>query len=231
MNTLQTSTLRMYDGDGDALFLESKLADKLVLAPEGQAIGEADPRPRLRLMWGQYLLDDLLAGRYRSLVCAVNSQDNQLGIIGQLATMLPASQWTPESVTAHARQFAQRDKVTVLKYDMGLVEVLALLRPAQQEVMTLDDLSHGFDIVAQLLRHHTQWRPTATVSFLEGRANRLVDAAGKEPSFESVLQTMYEAGYDGDVYPSPAMFEVAPTAVFGRYPYPGSLDQMRTGGF
>lgn len=69
---------------------------------------------------------------------------------------------------------------------MGLVEVLALLRPSHREVMTLDDLSHGFDIITQLLRHHTQWRPTATVSFLEGRANRLEDAQGNEPSFEAI---------------------------------------------
>lgn len=231
MTRKETQSVRIYDGDGDALFLETSLADKLVLAPEGQTIGEADAQPRLRLMWGQYLLDDLLAGRYRSLVCAVNSQDNRHGIVGQLATLLPGSQWTPESVTAHAQHFTQRDEVTVLKYDMGLVEVLALLRPSHREVMTLDDLSHGFDIITQLLRHHTQWRPTATVSFLEGRANRLEDAECNEPSFEAVLRTMHDAGYAGDVYPSPAMFEAAPTAVFSRYPFPPSLEQMRTGGF
>ncbi|MBB6428204.1 hypothetical protein [Algisphaera agarilytica] len=233
MNTYSTqaTSVRIYDGDGDALFLETGLADKLVLAPEGRPIGSADKQPRLRLMWGQYLLDDLLAGRYSSLVCAANAEDNTEGILGQLATMLPGSQWTPESVTAHARQFAQRDDVTVLKYDMGLVEVLALLRPSHREVMTMEDLSHGFELVSQLLRHHTQWRPTATVSFLEGRANRLEDAEGNEPSFESILQVMHEAGYDGDVYPSPAMFEAAPTAVFSRYPFPDSLEAMRSGGF
>ncbi len=231
MNSPQTQSVRIYDGDGDALFLETGLADKLVLAPEGQTIGEADQQPRLRLMWGQYLLDDLLAGRYRSLVCAANPQDNGHGIVGQLATMLPGSQWTPESVTAHAQQFAKRDEVTVLKYDMGLVEVLALLRPSHRAVMTLDDLAHGFSIITQLLRHHSEWRPTATVSFLEGRANRLEDADGQEPSFESILRTMYDAGYAGDVYPSPTMFEAAPTAVFSRYPFPPSLEQMRTGGF
>ena len=121
--------------------------------------------------------------------------------------------------------------MTVLKYDMGLVEVLALLRPSHRESMTLGDLSHGFGLITQLLNHHTQWRPTATVSFLEGRANRLEDADGQEPSFETILRTIYEAGYAGDVYPSPAMFEAAPTAVFSRYPFPASLEQMRTGGF
>ena len=231
MTTSQTQSVRIYDGEGAALFLETGLADKLVLAHESQAIGEADAQPRLRLMWGQYLLDDLLAGRYNSLVCAANPDDINHGIVGQLAAMLPGSQWTPESVTAHARQFAKRDEVTVLKYDMGLLEVLALLRPSQRDVMTLDDLSHGFGLITQLLKHHSEWRPTATVSILEGRANRLEDASGAEPSFESILRTIYDAGYAGDVYPSPAMFEATPTAVFSRYPFPASLEQMRAGGF
>jgi hypothetical protein len=230
MSSQPTRTVRIYDGDGDDLFLGTGLAEKLVLAPDGQPIGQADPRHRLRLMWGQYLLDDLMAGRYRSLVCAANTTDNTKGIIGQLASLLPGCQWTPEAVTAHARQFAKRDQVTVLKYDMGLLEVLALLRPSDQEALTLADLSQGVGLVTQLLKHHSQWQPIAAVSFLEGKANRLIDNDGREPSFEKVLETMYEAGYAGDVYPSPAMFEAAPTAVFSRYPFPPSLDQMRSGG-
>ncbi|MEM9420473.1 MAG: hypothetical protein AAGA25_15695, partial [Planctomycetota bacterium] len=177
------------------------------------------------------LLDDLVMGRYRSLVCAANTEDNHSGIIGQLTNLLPGCQWTPESVTAHAKQFAMRDKVTVLKYDMGLVEVLALLRPSHCKTMTLADLGEGFELITQLLKHHSQWQPTATVSFLEGRANRIEDANGLEPSFESILRVMHESGYTGDVYPSPAMFEAAPTAVYSRYPFPESLEDMRTGGF
>ncbi len=230
MNTARR-TIKIYDGDGDDLFVEGSLADKLVIAPEGKPIGKPDNTPRLRIMWGQYLLDDLLAGRYRSLVCTVNADNNDRGIISQLATLLPVSQWTPASVTEYARQFAHRDEVTVLKYDMGMVEVLALLRPAQREAMTLKDLGHGFGLISQMIKRHTDWLPIATVSFLEGRANRIIDATGQEPSFESILRTMREAGYAGDVYPSPAMFEAAPTAVFSRYPFPDSLERMRTGGF
>jgi hypothetical protein len=230
MKTTDTRPVRIYDGEGDALFLETGLAEKLILAPEAQPLGEGHPEPRLRLMWGQYLLDDLLAGRYRSLICAANIEDNAHGIIGRLASLLPGCQWTHESVTAHARQFSKRDEVTVLKYDMGLVEVLALLRPADRDALTLTDLGRGFGLITQLLKHHSQWRPIASVSFLEGRSNRLEDEDGQPPSFESVLRVMYEAGFAGDVYPSPAMFEAAPTAVFSRFPFPPSLDQMRTGG-
>jgi hypothetical protein len=125
--------------------------------------------------------------------------------------------------------FAAREDVTVLRLDMGLVEVFAMVRPAHKDALTLEDLEQGFRIVTQLLRHHSEWQPTATVSFLEGRANKLVDEEGVEPSLESVLRTMYGAGYAGDVFPAPAMFEAAPTAFFSRYPFPGSLEQMRNG--
>jgi hypothetical protein len=229
MQQPQTTTVRIYDGEGDALFVEAGLADKMILAPEGKPISQADTSPRLRLMWGQYLLDDLIAGRYRSLVCEANTIDNSQGLIAQLTDLLPGCQWNLDTVTGHAKQFAKRDDVTVLKFDMGLVEVLALVRPAHKDALTLHDLSQGFRVITQLLRHHSEWQPTATVSFLEGRANRVVDANGVEPSLESVLRTMYDAGYTGDVFPAPAMFEAAPTAVFSRYPFPDALERMRNG--
>ena len=61
--------------------------------------------------------------------------------------------------------------------------------------------------------------------------NRLLGRDGKEPSFETVLKTMYDAGYRGDVYPAPWMWESSPTAVFPRYPFPKSLTAMCEGGF
>ena len=36
-------------------------------------------------------MEDLLAGRYRSVVCAVNNHDNSHGIISQLARLMPTS--------------------------------------------------------------------------------------------------------------------------------------------
>jgi hypothetical protein len=42
---------------------------------------------------------------------------------------------------------------------------------------------------------------------------------------------MYSAGFRGDVYPSPWMWESAPVGVFPRYPFPEVLKQMCEGGF
>ena len=75
--------------------------ERLVLVPDAMPSKAPDRTPRIRLMWGQHLLEDLLAGRYRSLVCAVNAEDNSHGIISQLATLLPTSQWDRNSVTEH----------------------------------------------------------------------------------------------------------------------------------
>jgi hypothetical protein len=73
--------------------------------------------------------------------------------------------------------------------------------------------------------------PCASVSFLGGKSNKLVDKDGNEPSFEKVLTTMHDVGYRGDVYPSVRMWELAPTGVFATYPFPDSLKVMRSGGF
>ncbi len=42
---------------------------------------------------------------------------------------------------------------------------------------------------------------------------------------------MFDAGYRGDVYPSLGMWELAPTGAFASYPFPESLNVMRSGGF
>jgi hypothetical protein len=71
-----------------------------------------------------------------------------------------------------------------------------------------------------------------TVSFLGARSNRLIDAAtGKEPSFEAVLKTMFEAGYRGDVYPATQLWRHGEVGVFPSYPFPRGLQRMREGGF
>ncbi len=228
--TTRTQT-HIYDGDGDDLMIDHELHERLVIVPDARPFKGPDTSPMVRIMWGQHLLDDLLVGRYRSLVCAVNADDNSHGIIGQLANLLPTSQWDPDSITAHAKLFAARDKVTVIKYDMDMVEVLALLRPGDHEHLTLDDLAQGFRVVTEMVRRRSRRSPVASVSFLGARANALVDDQGREPTFETVLRTMHKAGFAGDVYPSPWMWESAPTAVFARYPFPSSIEQMRQGGY
>ncbi len=224
----------IYDGEGDQLMQEEQYdsIDRIILVPDAMSSKTPDPRPKLRIMWGQHMIEDILAGRYRSVVCAVNPQDNSHGVISQLAELLPTSQWTEQTITDLARQFSGPSvKPAVLKYDMDTVEVLAILHPPNHEHMMLDDLASGFKIVTEMIRRKTQRLPSASVSFIGARSNMLVDREGNEPSFETVLRIMHEAGYIGDIYPSPGMWHSAPTGVYARYPFPASLETMRHGGF
>lgn len=225
---------RIYEGDGDRLMADSPpdATERLILVPDALPSKTPDPTPRIRIMWGQHLLEDLLAGRYRSLICAVNAQDNRSGIIAQLAALLPSSQWDQGSISEYARQFsAGPGRVKVLKYDMDAVEVLAILRPAGQEHLALADLASAFKVIVGMLGRRSERLPSASVSFLGARANRLLDGNGREPAFESVLHTMHQAGYSGDVYPSPAMWRTSQVGLFARYPFASSLDRMRQGGY
>ena len=231
MQTTQAARMRIYDGDGDALMVDHQLESRLVMVPDADPARPPSEEPHIRLMWGQHMVEDVIAGRYRSLVCAVNAEDNSRGIISQLAHLLGTSQWDARTITDYAKRFGPRDRVTVLKYDMDAVEVLALLRPASRGHLTLDDLSDGFQVISEMVRRRTDRLPVASVSFLGARQNALQDRKGQEPSFETVLRTMHDAGFSGDVYPAPRMWQAAPTAVFGRYPFPASLDRMRSGGF
>src|SRR5688572_18683944 len=128
----QMKTPRIYDEEGDLLLEADRRADRVILLPSGDPRKASTDRDRIRIQWGQHLLADLLARRYRTLVCGVNTDDNSRGIIGELAALLPTSQWNADSITQYARTFAKsmgKDDVLVLKYDMDLVNVLALLRP------------------------------------------------------------------------------------------------------
>jgi hypothetical protein len=230
--TTSTKTSRIYDGDGDQLMVDHAIQERLIVLPDGRPSKQADNTARVRIMWGQHLLDDVVAGRYRSIVCAVNDTDNSKGIISKLAELVTTSQWTPESITAHTQMFAHRESVTVIKFDMDTIEVLGLLRPTNRDHLTLDDLGHGFSVASEMVRRKPSQRlPVAAVSFLGAHANALVDEHGQEPSFETVLRTMHDSGFSGDVYPAPWMWESAPTGVYARYPFPPSLENMRMGGF
>src|SRR4051794_20084275 len=109
---------RVYDGDGDLLMSRDRQdpGERITLVPDALPGKTPQRRPFMRIMWGQHLLQDLLSGRYRSLVCAVNTRDNTRGIIGQVATLLPTTQWDEKSVTGYASQFAGNgDQVKVIK--------------------------------------------------------------------------------------------------------------------
>lgn len=230
---------RLYDEEGDLLMEADQRADRVILLPSGDPRKATADRDRIRIQWGQHLLADLLAGRYRAFVCGVNTVDNSHGIVRQVIEMTATSQWTAKAVTSYARMFSESVSVHatgdrepyILKYDLDSVLILALLRPKHRDHFTLDDLARGFATVAKMLRGRRERLPVAAVSFLGAKSNGLVGPEGNEPSFESVLRVMYEAGYRGDVYPALGMWELAPTGVFASYPFPESLDVMRQGGF
>ena len=225
---------RLYDEELGLLMRADELHDRIILLPSGNPREALPGRHHIRIQWGQRLLADLLAFKYRTLVCGVNPVDNASGIIAQLSELLPGSQWNPRSITAHAHNFARSiedDEVLVLKYDLDAVEVLALLRPPGRDHFTLRDLEKGFRKVAEMLEGRRDRMPCASVSFLGAKSNRLVASDGREPSFERVLKIMFESGYRGDVYPSLGMWECAPVGVYASYPFPEGLDRMRTGGF
>jgi len=232
MNT-RLKDCHIYEGAGDDL-MEQQVegGGRIILLPDAPPVQKGpDATEHIRIMWGQRLIDDLMAERYRTLICAVNSIDNSKGFIRSIAERLPSSQWREPMISDYAKHFVQPSRITVVKYDLGSVEVLGILRPAQHEHLTLQDLSQGFSIATAMLNCRSDRFPVASVCFLGARANRLLDAGGHEPSFETVLQTMYKAGFRGDVYPSPWMWDSAPTAVFPRYPFPESLKQICEGGY
>lgn len=225
----------LYDDDGDALVRADQSSDRVTLLPQRSGEGGG---ARARIMWGQDMLRDLLDGRYRTLVCGVNVEDKGRGIISRLVEQASTSQWTPANVTAYARLFhdsmaseeGQKNEPYVLKFDLDRILVLGLLRPKGQDHFTLDDLARGFRTVKSMLDERYDRRPVASVSFLGGRSNRLIDPkTEREPSFESVLRVMHGAGFTGDVYPSPSMWRRAGVGVFPAYPFPAGLDAMRSG--
>lgn len=258
----QPAQLRIYDGDGDALMggapgapasgggrpgsngapksgsAAAFGAEHVTLLPEAPAT--VDKAGRIRILWGQQMLPDLLAGRYRAVVCGVNAEDNSHGIVAQLVDLMHTSQWTAKSVTSYAKMFSEAIGIHaaddrepyILKYDLDSLLVLALLRPKGRDHFTLDDLARGFQTINKMLQGRRERIPVASVSFLNARANRLIESEkhAVEPSFESVLRTMYEAGFRGDVYPAPRMWGLGHIGVFPSYPFPAGLERMRAGG-
>lgn len=243
-------TLRLYDDDAEELLRSDQFPDRISLLPStapGQAAwagggSGAQAGERIRILWGQDMLRDVLDGRYRAVVCGVNDSDNSHGIIAQLVDLIHTSQWTARAVTSFAKMFQESVSVHaagdrepyVLKYDLDSLIILALLRPRGRDHFTLDDLARGFGTIVKMLRGRRERTPVCSVSFLAARANRLVEGgsgpgARREPSFESVLRTMFNAGFRGDVYTSPAMWRFGHIGVFPTYPLPEGLERMRVG--
>ncbi len=227
---------RIYEGDGDRLVEVPAQGPKVTLLPSGDP-RTADAKRQIRVMWGQHLLDDLIAGRYRTVVCGVNDTDNTHGILGEILKLVPTSQWTLASATSYAKVFrsavqlhAKEDREPyILKFDLDRVLVLAVLRPTGRDHLNLEDIYRGFRTISQMLEGRADRRPVATISFLGAKSNRLRDHGGEEPSCEAVLKAMYDAGYDGDFFPPVSAWDSGRTAVFARYPFPAGVDRMREG--
>ncbi len=227
-------TCRLYDEDADSLLRSDASPERVTLLPANSPQRTGD---RIRIMWGQDLLRDLLDGRYRTVVCGVNDANNSHGIISQLVDMMQTSQWTPSTVTSYAKMF--QDSVSVhaagdrepyvLKYDLDSVLILAILRPKGKDFFSIDDLYRGFRTVSKMLADRRDRVPAAAVSFLNAKANRLQGPDKLEPTFESVLRTMFNAGFRGDVYTSPSMWKFGHVGVFPTYPFPEAVDRMRGG--
>ena len=60
--------MKLYDDEGDLLLPSEIAADKVSLLPQDPA---AEVEGRLRILWGQNMLRDMLEGRYRSVICSV----------------------------------------------------------------------------------------------------------------------------------------------------------------
>lgn len=235
----EATAIRLYDGGADDLLTSDSFPEHISLLPatESRVERPEDAGERIRLMWGQDMLRDLLDGRYRTVVCGVNDQDNSHGIIAKLVDLVHTSQWTAATVTSYARTFqssvsslASGDKEPfILKFDLDSMLILGILRPRGRDHFTIHDLSRGFHTINKMLRDRRDRWPVATVSFLNAKANRLAGPDGREPTFESVLKVMFDAGYRGDVYTSPPMWKSGSVGVFPSYPYPEGLDEMRKG--
>src|SRR5712671_4124393 len=127
-------SLRVYDDEAETLLKSDLFPDRVTLLPgEG---GKVDAGQRIRILWGQDMLRDLLDGRYRTVICGVNDQDNSHGIIAQLVELMQTSQWSGKSITSYAKMFqesvgvhAATDKEPfVLKFDLDNLLILGILR-------------------------------------------------------------------------------------------------------
>ncbi len=237
---LGSTTSKIYEGDGDRLVEVPSAGPKVTILPSGDP-RTADPKRHIRVLWGQHLLDDLVEGHYRTLVCGVNDVDNTHGILGEIFKLVPTSQWTLASATSYAKVFrtavnihAKEDREPyILKFDLDRILVLALLRPSGRDFFTLEDIYRGFRTVTQMLEGRADRRPVASISFLGAKSNRLLDhrfdPTGEEPSSEAVLKAMYDAGFQGDFYPPVSAWDTPRTGVFARYPFPAGVDRMREG--
>ena len=230
-----TPVTSLYNADADALLSNTESMQRVTLLPADRPRLEAGRRRRV--LWGQDMLMDVLDGRYRTVICGVNDHDNTHGIISQIVQLITTSQWSSGSITSYAKVFqesvalhASDDREPyVLKYDLDSVLILALLRPRGKDHFSVADLTRGNRTITKMISDRPEPRPVATVSFLDGVSNRVLTDNGEQPTLETILGSMFDAGYRGDVYPSPSMWNHGHVGVFPTFPFPEGLDRMRQG--
>src|SRR5437867_479024 len=101
MSKQGNSTGRLYDDEAELLMGAETFPDRVTLLPSGPIGAGIGPGAfeRIRILWGQDMLRDMLDGRYRAVICGVNDADNSHGIIAQLVDLIQTSQWTARGVT------------------------------------------------------------------------------------------------------------------------------------
>ena len=104
-------TIRIYDDEGDALIEADRRSNRVILLPSGDVMAAPTDRDRIRIQWGQHLLADLMADRYRTVICGVNDVDNSRGILGELLELVTTSQWTTDWIKIRSRNPAYNPPV------------------------------------------------------------------------------------------------------------------------
>ena len=76
----------IYDGEGDQLMEGIDQSDRLIILPDEAGSRQPDLKPRIRIMWGHWLLEDLLAAAVNDAVRRVEKVSQEK--MGSLTTGL-----------------------------------------------------------------------------------------------------------------------------------------------
>ncbi|CAG0996128.1 hypothetical protein PHYC_02573 [Phycisphaerales bacterium] len=97
-------SLRLYEDEAESLFKSDLFPDRGTLLPgEGRSVSA---RERIRIMWGQDMLRDIIDGRCRTVVCGVNDSGNSRHR-RHLVELITAGRWSGRRVSIYARMFQE----------------------------------------------------------------------------------------------------------------------------
>ena len=161
------SDIWLYDDEGDLLLEADKRTDRVILLPSGDPRHASKDPDRIRIQWGQHLLADLVAGRYRTAVCAVNDVDNAHGIVGELLELVPTSQWNVRTATAYAKVFHESvadhaphdSEPYVLKYDLDQLLIRVNIAAQMKKESSSDYENRKAKIAARKVHKQVSCKP------------------------------------------------------------------------